>query len=120
MAIRCGWNIHRDLAHRFCSIIMDRRSGYHRRNSEIMTYKRAKIETDGDVFYLHTGGKTSQYSTLWSACRGAVRFHRKWIVDKGRFDNGVRIALPDGGVRMGWIFGDNEVVKLDPIKGKRK
>ena len=90
-----------------------------------MSHKSAKIETVGDVFYLHTGGKISQYSTLWSACRGAVRFHRKWIKkQKGQqYDNGVRITLPDGSWRMGWFWrfgcGGEEVV-LHDIQGKRK
>ena len=89
-----------------------------------MSHKKAKIETDGDVFYLHTGGKISQYSTLWSACRGAVRFHYKWITEKPFKNHGrvVRITLPSGLMRQGRIVRapGEDVVTLDPIKGKRK
>lgn len=88
-----------------------------------MAYKKAKIETDGKYYYLHTKGVVSRYATQWRACVGAVRAHREWI-DKqpsGRLDNGVRITLPDGRWRTGWFRSNaTEVVLLGPIKGKRK
>lgn len=85
-------------------------------------YKRATIETDGVWFYIGTPKYTSQCSTLWSACRAAVRAHREWI-DKqpgGRFDNGVKITLPNGQWRMGYLWYGKEGVILHPVQGKAK
>jgi len=89
-----------------------------------MAHKKATIETDGKYFYLHTAGVVSRYATQWRACVGAVRAHRKWI-DKqrgARHDHGVRITLPDGRWRMGWMWYKTKsnrggaIVNLDPIQ----
>lgn len=87
-------------------------------------YKRAKIDTDGEYFYVGTPNYPgiSRYSTLWSACRAAVRAHREWI-DKqptGRFDSGVKITLPDGRWRMGYLSHKHDGVILLSVQGKRK
>ena len=86
------------------------------------SHKRATIETDGKYFYLHTAGVVSRYATQWRACVGAVRAHREWI-DKqpgGRYDHGVKITLPDGRWRMGWLQYAGVEFRLDEIKAKRK
>lgn len=85
------------------------------------SYKRATITTDGQYFYLE-GKNVTRCASLWSACRAAVRAHRTWI-DKqpgGRYDNGVKITLPDGRWRMGYLWYGKEGVILHPVQGKRK
>ena len=92
-----------------------------------MSYKKATITTDGQYFYCETGGEVVQCATSWSAQRTAVRTHREWILKQkgGHYDNGVRITLPDGSWRMGYLRANTKknsypTVVLDEVHAAKR
>ena len=70
-----------------------------------MKFKKVHIQEYDNLFIYTVGLNTVVCSTLWSACRSAVRSCRPWIMKQRtkHLDCGVKLILPDGRKRLGFI-----------------
>ena len=70
-----------------------------------MKFKKVHIQEYATLYYYTVGAETKVCATLWSACRSAVRSCRPWIMKQHtkHLDCGVKLILPDGRKRLGFI-----------------